>query len=147
MRVLFLLLVVLVASASAIAFIEPLVLWCMERLGLTRPQAALACSGAAWLLGLVVILSFSYWSFEFSFFGVMKKLGMFDVLLIATHVLPILSATATAAFVGWKLYPSFSREALRIRSLCVYDVWVWSLRVIAPALLLVILLSLPRLFL
>lgn len=147
MRLLFLLLVVLVVWTSVVSFVEPLVLWLVERFEVTRPQAALACAGAGWLLGLMLMLSFNYWSFRFSFFGVARQLGVFDVLLIVTHVLLPVSALIAAALVGWKLHRLFDRETLKIRSLCVYDVWLWSLRIVTPVLLLIILFSLPKLFL
>ena len=84
----FFLLLTLVAWVSALAFVEPALVWLGERHGLSRRRAALACGVAGWLLGVGVMLSFNAWAFSFKFFGVVKKLGMFDVLQILTaHLL------------------------------------------------------------
>lgn len=146
-RIVFLLLVLFVTWTSVVSLLEPLVLWCIERFELGRPAAVLACALSGWSLGLVVMLSFGYWAFDFSFFGVERKLGVFDLMLIATHVLLLVSAVILSLLVGWRLHRVFDRETLKIKSLCVYDVWLWSLRVVTPILLLVILFNLPKLFL
>jgi len=143
----FFLLLVLVAWVSALAFVEPVLVWLSERFRLSRARAALACGAAAWAVGVVVILSFNAWSFSFKFFGSVKKFGMFDILQILTaHLLLPLGALLLALFAGWLVRPALSREALAFRSPCSYDTWLWTVRLVAPLLLLVVIVSLSDLF-
>ncbi len=143
----FFLLLTLVAWVSALAFIEPALVWLGERYGLSRRRAALVCGVAGWLLGVVVMLSFNAWAFSFKFFGVVKKLGMFDVLQILTaHLLLPLGGILLALFAGWVVRPATSREALGLRSPCSFDAWLWSVRVVIPLLLVIVMLSLSDLF-
>lgn len=143
----FFLLLTLVAWVSGLAFIEPALVWLNERHGLSRRRAALLCGVAAWLLGVVVILSFNAWAFSFKFFGAVKKLGMFDVLQILTaHLLLPLGGILLALFAGWIVRPAVSREILGFRSPCSFDAWLWSVRVVVPALLVIVIISLTDLF-
>lgn len=147
MRTVYFIMALMMVWVSAIALIEPIMLWLVERFKITRARAALWCGLAAWAFGVALILSFSYWSFSFKFFDAHKRFGLFDLALIVTNLfLPLLSAI-TAVLVGWRLHRLFTPQALHIGSLCVYDVWLWSLRIIAPVLLIIILLNLPKLFL
>ena len=143
----FFLLLTLVAWVSALAFVEAPLVWLGERYGLSRRRAALACGVAGWLLGVVVMLSFNAWAFSFKFFGVVKKLGMFDVLQILTaHLLLPLGGILLALFAGWVVRPATSREALGLRSSCSFDAWLWSVRAVIPILLVIVMLSLSDLF-
>lgn len=143
----FFLLLALVAWVSALAFVEAPLVWLGERFRLSRARAALACGLAAWAVGVVVILSFSAWSFSFKFFGSVKKLGMFDILQILTaHLLLPLGAILIALFAGWLVRPALSREVLAFRSPCSHDAWLWSVRLVTPLLLLVAIVSLADLF-
>lgn len=144
---LFFLLLSLVALLRAIPMLETVVLWVGERFRLGRVRAAAAVATAAWALGLVTVLSFNYWAFSFSVFGAEKKLGMFDLLQVATtHVLLPVGALLLAIFAGWILRAETTREALALRSPCAYDAWIWSLRLAVPLVLLVLLFNLHKLY-
>ena len=138
----FFLLLTLVAWVSALAFVEAPLVWLGERYGLSRRRGAGGCGIAGWLLGAVVMLSFNAWAFSFKFFGIVKKLGMFDVLQILTaHLLLPLGGILLALFAGWVVRPATSREALGLRSPCSFDAWLWSVRVVIPILLVIVMLS------
>ncbi len=147
MRTLFFVSLVLVTWMSCIALLEPVVAWLVESRNLSRTRAVLICGAVLWLLGLMLILSFSYWKFAFSVFGESKSFGMFDVLSILTTnmVLPI-SAIFSALFVGWALTSHMTRASMALRSPCTYDIWLWLVRVGVPVWLLVVLFN-TRLFL
>lgn len=147
MRTVFALTAVLIMWLSAVAFAEPMVLWVEERFHLARSRAAIWCAGLVWGLGVVGLLSFNYFSFEFNFFGVAKAFGFFDLLLVITNLILPFVAMLTALFVGWSLSRVFTKESLHLRSLCSYDIWVWCLRIVTPLLLLLIVFHLPRIFL
>ncbi len=146
-RLLFFILLALVAWLSAIALIEPMVAWLVESREISRARAALYCGALLWLLGLMMILSFNYWKFSFSVLGQTKSLGLLDILVILTSniMLPI-SAILSSLFAGWALSSSLTQEAMALRSPCTYDIWLWSVRVLVPLCLLLVLFNM-RLFL
>ena len=146
-RLLFFILLALVAWLSAIALIEPMVAWLVESREIGRTRAVLYCGAMLWLLGLMMILSFNYWKFSFSVLGQAKSLGLLDILVILTSniMLPI-TAILSSLFAGWALSSVLTQEAMALRSPCTYDIWLWSVRVVVPLCLLLVLFNM-RLFL
>lgn len=136
---------VCIALVAAIALFEPMVVWVEERLGASRVRAAVASGVAAWALGLVTVFSFNYAAFSFKFLGVEKNLGAFDILqsLTAEAMLP-LAALLVAVFAGWLLSSEKAREELALRSRGSFGAWLWLLRLLAPPLLLILLVTLYR---
>lgn len=140
-------LLVLIALLTAIGLVEPALVWLHERFGLDRRRAAALCGVCAWAIGVVVILSFNYWQFSFTFLGVEKRLGTFDLLQIVTAygMLP-LTGLLIAVFAGWMIGKERARTELGFRSPCVFDMWLWLVRLVIPALLLVLFFILPKLY-
>ncbi len=147
MRVLFFVLLVLVSWMSSIALGELFVTWLMESRALTRFKASVYSGVGAWLLGIIMILSFNRWKFSFSILGVIKTLGMFDVteVLTSSFMMPVVGMLS-ALFSAWALSKVMTREALSMRSPCTYDAWLWLSRLAVP-LWLVIVFANMRLFL
>jgi NSS family neurotransmitter:Na+ symporter len=147
LRVLFFILLTLVAWLSAIALIEPMVAWLVESREISRSRAVLYCGVALWLLGLMMILSFNYWKFSFSVLGQAKSLGLLDIMVIMTSniMLPV-TAILSSLFAGWALTSPVTQEAMALRSPCTYDIWLWLVRVVVPISLLLVLFNM-RLFL
>jgi len=147
MRVLLFLMLALIAWTSTIGLVEPVVAWLVERKGLSRLQAALWTGFSTWLVGVVAILSLHYWAFSFTIFGVVRTLGLFDVLVLSTTlVLLPLVGMSFALFAGWILRSDTSMQALEIQSPCLHDAWLWSNRVVIPVMFGLMLLGI-RLFL
>lgn len=145
--ILFFLLLSLIALLRALALLETVTRWFAERFQMDRVRAAAAVAAAAWALGLVSVLSFNYWAFPFSVFGIEKKLGVFDILqMLTTQVLLPVGALLLALFTGWALRTETTREALALRSPCAYDAWIWSLRLLVPLVMLLLLVYLPKLY-
>jgi len=147
MRTILFALLILVAWMSTIGLAEPVVAWLVESRKLTRARAAAWTGSAAWAIGVVCILSLDYWAFSFSFLGITRTLGLFDVLIILTSfvLLPLVGLTLVL-FAGWVLRPETTRAALAMESPCAHDVWLWLNRLAIP-LMLVMLLFGVRLFL
>lgn len=147
MRTILFALLILVAWMSTIGLAEPVVAWLVESRNLTRARAAAWTGAAAWAIGVVCILSLDYWAFSFSFLGITRTLGLFDVLIILTSfvLLPLVGLTLVL-FAGWVLRPETTRAALAMESPCAHDVWLWLNRLAIP-LMLVMLLFGVRLFL
>jgi neurotransmitter:Na+ symporter, NSS family len=145
--VVFFALLVIAALTSAIALAEPVMVWLSEQFGMSLRRSALLCGLSAWSLGVVTILSFHEWAFSFKIFGVVKKLGFFDVMQVLTaHVLLPVSGILISLYAGWALKPDMLREILHVRPAWLYSVWLWLMRLVIPALLLVVLYHLPQLF-
>lgn len=147
MTVLLFALLAMIALLRAMALFETVVVAIGDRWQLPRRRTIALVAALAWVLGLVTVLSFNYWAFTFTFFGGEKTLGVFDVVQIATtHVLLPLAALAFAVYGGWFMPRFSSQAALGIRSRMVFAAWLWSMRLLIPLLLLVLLAFLPTLY-
>ncbi len=148
MGVFFFAALLLTAWLSAIALLEPWVVWLGETWERSRLHAAVYCGMGAWALGIVTVLSFNYWNFSFRLVDVVKTLGAFDLLQIfSSGLLLPASGIAIALFTGWLLRPETLREAFDTPSPCPFEVWLGLVRVVVPALILVVALQADRLFL
>jgi len=138
----------LAALTTSVALIEPTILWLSENHGMNRFTATMWSGICAWLLGIIIIFSFNQWAFSFHYLGTEKQLGIFDAIQIVTSniLLPITGIFA-ALFVGWSVYEKISIEFFGFPSKVMFKIWLWLIRVVVPVLLLVILFSVPVLFL
>jgi len=139
--VLFFILLVLAAWTSSISMIEPAVAWLVENRQITRLRSASLVGLFAWLLGIVTIMSFSSWSFQFTFGGKLKNSGMFDVLDILTSsiMLPI-GGLAFAIFAGWVMSRESVRDELKGSDLG-FSVWYLVVRYVTPIAVIIIFLE------
>jgi NSS family neurotransmitter:Na+ symporter len=124
--------------------LEPAVSWLVEHRGFKRPVMAVSAGFAAWLVGLVIALSFNLW-------GDIRPLGMFkffadksifDVMdfFVANIFLPI-NALLIAVFAGWMMSRSATLEELGWKEGPRYAYWRFILRYVAPVALGAIFLS------
>ncbi|KPK55670.1 MAG: hypothetical protein AMS22_03585, partial [Thiotrichales bacterium SG8_50] len=143
----FFLTIALAALLSAVALVEPAISWLRERRGVRRSQAVLTTGLAGWLLGVVSILSFSYWSFSFSVLGLEKKLGVFDILqLLTANLLLPAGGILAAIFVGWVLNRTITKKELGLTGPLVFPLWLRTVRVVIPVLLFIVAIALPSLY-
>ncbi len=89
---LFFILLLFAAWTSAIALLEPMVAWLVENRQIQRIRAAVWVGLFTWLLGVVSILSFGAWSFEFDFAGEVRRNGYMTCWISSLPVLFYLSA-------------------------------------------------------
>lgn len=144
---LFYLILALAAWLSALALLEPAVRWLIDRKGFSRERAVLLSGAAGWLLGIVTILSFNYWAFSFRLFGVERKLGLFDVMqIMTTNLLIPVGVVLTALFAGWALDRSIVRREIGLRNSVWFPLWLRTIRVVVPILLLAASFNLPKLY-
>jgi NSS family neurotransmitter:Na+ symporter len=131
----FFMLLVFAAWTSAISLIEPVVAWLTETRALGRMISAVLTGGVAWLLGILTIMSFSDWAFSFSFLGVEKSNGFFDIFdLLTTNITLPLGGILIALFAGWKIRRDHLKEELRLRSLAGFEMWLFVTRFVSPVL-------------
>ena len=110
---LFFLLLVIAALTSAISLLEPTVAWLVENKSIGRARAAAWVGGGTWLAGILTVMSFGPWAFDFQFAGEIRVKGLFDTLDILTSVIMLpAGGLAIALFAGWVLYRSRTLEAL-----------------------------------
>jgi len=131
---LFFVLLTFAAWTSAISIIEPAVAFLVENLSLTRKRATGLVVGLAWVLGLLTVMSFAGWGFEFEFAGARKTDGMFDILDIATtnFLLP-LGGLAIALFAGWVMRGKDTADELGAGSDAAFKLWRFLVRFVSPA--------------
>jgi NSS family neurotransmitter:Na+ symporter len=129
----FFLLLFFAAWSSAISLIEPLIAWLVENANVTRPQACLSAGLATWSVGLLTIFSFNIAS-EITLFG----MTVFDLLdfLTANIMLP-LGGLLIALFAGWFMRRSSTTEELEL-SPKLYNTWLFLVRYVAPAAILIV---------
>lgn len=147
LMVVFLALLVLAALTSAISLAEPVMVWLSERFAMDSRRSAILCGLGAWSLGVITILSFHDWAFSFELFGVVKKLGFFDMMQVLTaHFLLPVSGMLIALFAGWALNAEAMRAILPIRPAWLFFAWVWLVRLVVPVSLFIVIMNLPELF-
>lgn len=130
---LFFVLLVFAAWTSAISLIEPVVAWLTETRGMHRMASSLLVGVVTWGLGIVTVMSFSGWAFEFSFFGAQKSNGLFDILdILTSNVMLPLGGILIAIFAGWRLRRASSESELAIRWQPGYELWRFLVRFLAP---------------
>ncbi len=139
---LFFLLLSFAAFTSTISMLEPAVSWLEERPGISRLKATLGLGVLAWLLGIVFILSFNHWKdikplAALPLFHDKNLFGIID-LLVANLMLP-LNALLIALFAGWMLSTTITRKELGASADFIYRCWLWTVRVLAPMAILVVL--------
>ena len=139
--VLFFILLLLAAWTSSISMIEPAVAWLVENRRITRLRSAAVVGLFAWLLGIVTIMSFSSWSFQFSFGGKLKHSGMFDVLDILTSSIMLpLGGLAFAIFAGWVMSRDSVQDELKSSNLAFF-LWYQVVRYVTPVAVVLIFLK------
>ncbi len=140
---LFFLLLTFAAWTSAISIIEPAVAWLVENRRVNRIKAATIIGVAAWLMGIVTIMSFNSWAFEFTFAGETKSSGLFDVLDILTaNIMLPLGGLAMAMFAGWYMSERSTADELDLGEGLLYQGWRFLVRFVAPFAVMVVFLRL-----
>ncbi len=132
---LFFVLLTFAAWTSAISIIEPAVAFLVENRGMGRKTATGVVVGLAWALGLLTVMSFGGWGFEFEFAGAKKTDGIFDILdILTTNFMLPLGGLAIALFAGWVMTSGETADELGVGEKTVgYRLWRVLVRFIAPA--------------
>ena len=130
---LFFFLVMFAAWTSAISLLEPAVTWLVENRGMTRFKATALTGLIAWILGIGTIMSFSDWKFSFSFAGLPKDNGLFDMfdIITANFMLPI-GGLLIAIFSAWMMSRESARDELKLKEPW-FSAWQLTTRYVSPA--------------
>jgi NSS family neurotransmitter:Na+ symporter len=130
---LFFILLMFAGWTSSISLLEPAVTWLVENRNMTRVKATALAGLIVWLLGLVTILSFNHWAFSFSFAGVIKENGFFDIFdILTSNILLPIGGLLVAIFAAWLMSRSSTVDELGIGDNKGYKAWRFAVRYIAP---------------
>ncbi len=138
---LFFLFLMLAALTSAIAALQPLVAWAMERHGWKRAEAGLGFASGAWLLGIGINFSFNVGKDFHPLFWApwLKHATVFQVVdRITSDVLIPAAGVSLLVFSGWKLTDELVRDELAPISPLWLMAWRFLVRWLAPVTLLAI---------
>lgn len=135
---LFFLLLLFAAWTSSISMAEPLVILLEERYHFSRRAAALTVGLVAWVLSIGSLLSFNVWQ-DFKLFG---KWNFFAVITdLVTNILQPLGGLAFALFIGWVVARPISEQGLAFSKPLLFELWLFSIRFLAPIAIVVIIIS------
>jgi len=144
---LFFILLMFAAWTSSISLLEPAVSWLVENKNMTRTKAAYIAGFIAWLLGLLTVLSFNHWAFEFSFIGSIKKNGLFDIFdILTSNIMLPLGGVLVAIFTSWLMSRTSTVDELGLGDSVIYKIWRFTIRYIAPLGVIIIFLNTMGLF-
>ncbi len=136
---LFFLLLFFAALTSAIALLEVVASFLMDRWGLRRRTAVLAIAAAAFLIGIPCSLSFGAWSdvtlFHYTIYD-------WIVLAVDNILLPI-GGLLLCYFIGWKWNPNLLVQEVEEGGVRFHfkKLWLLSIRYLAPVLILIVTVS------
>lgn len=142
--VLFFSLVALSAFTTSIGMLEPVIAWVMEKTGFTRVRAAIMTGTAIWAVGLPSLLSFNVLKdvHPLDALAPFANKTFFDLLDfgIANFLLPV-NALLIALLVGWAVRSTTTAREVDLQG-GAYSAWRFGVRIIAPAAIVVLLVSL-----
>ena len=139
---LFFILLMFAAWTSSISLLEPAVTWMVENRNMTRIKAAYMAGFIAWFLGLLTVLSFNHWAFEFTFAGSIKENGFFDIFdILTSNIMLHLGGVLVAIFTSWLMSRSSTIDELGVGDNNIYKIWYFIARYIAPLGVIIIFLN------
>ena len=139
---LFFILLMFAAWTSSISLLEPAVSWLVENRNMTRIKAAYIAGFIAWFLGLLTVLSFNHWAFEFTFAGTIKENGLFDIFdILTSNIMLPLGGVLVAIFTSWLMSRSSTIDELGVGDKNIYKIWRFIVRYIAPLGVIIIFLN------
>jgi len=129
-------LLVVAAVTSSVAMLEIPVAYVMERWGLVRSRATLVVAAAAFILGVPSALGFGVWAG----LRIAGRPILDSVDFLASNILLPLSGLAVALFVGWHWREAHAVAAVGLRRHRLARLWRISVRYLAPAMIVIIVL-------
>jgi len=138
----FFIMVAIAAITSAIAIVQPPVLWVQNVLRTSRLMASTLTVLIIWLLGFGTICSFGSCShyYPLEFIPLFREKTIFQAIeIIAINICLPAGALILAVFAGWRVPAAITTEELHGPSVLVIRLWRFCMRyVIPPAIVLVL---------
>lgn len=133
--VLFFLLVSFAAITSAISLLEPALAYLVEEYNAKRSRVAISLGVLCWLLGLGSVFSFNVWS-DVHIIGGKTVFDFVDY--VSQNIMLPLGGLLIALFVGYVLPKEIIEEQLGIKGGIGSMLWQLSIKIIAPAGVLIV---------
>jgi NSS family neurotransmitter:Na+ symporter len=138
----FFILLISAALSSCIGLAEGVVNWVDEHWGISRKRGVIYVSAAAWLLGILSIISLGEWSnfYPLEFVPSYEGRSIFSALdHLAANNLLLLGGALSAVFFGWLVPKALKLEEINVADGFMFALWRFSIRFIIPPVLVVVL--------
>ncbi|NKB39429.1 MAG: sodium-dependent transporter [Gammaproteobacteria bacterium] len=139
----FFLMVAIAAITSAIAIVQPPIIWLERRFGMQRLGASLLAIFVMWILGFGTVCSFASCSgfYPLGMIPFFAEKTIFNTLeIIAINICLPVGSLLLAIFVGWRLPLSLCDNELQEKNTLLMKFWYFSMRYIIPPAILVVML-------
>lgn len=136
----FFVLLIAAALSSCIGCAEAVVSWVDEHWGISRQKGILYTVGAAWLLGILSVMSLGEWSsyYPLDFIPAFEGKTIFDALdFLAANILLLVGALLMCVFFGWLVPKQLKVDEIGFSGSAGYTIWVTLLRFVIPPILFV----------
>jgi NSS family neurotransmitter:Na+ symporter len=136
----FFVLLIAAALSSCIGCAEAVVSWVDEHWGIKREKGIILTVAAAWLVGILTILSLGDWSdvYPLDFIPAFAQRTIFDSLdFLAANILLLLGGFLTAVFFGWLVPKQLKLDEINIRDGLLFAFWRFMIRFVVPPVLLI----------
>jgi NSS family neurotransmitter:Na+ symporter len=137
----FFVLLIVAALSSCIGCGEAVVSWVDEHWGIRRSKGILLTTVAAWLVGILTILSLGVWSdfYPLDFLPAFAGKTIFDSLdFLAANILLLVGALLTSVFFGWLVPKQLKLDELGVDDALFFGFWRFMLRFVIPPVLFVV---------
>jgi NSS family neurotransmitter:Na+ symporter len=139
--VMFFILLLFTALASAISLLEPWVAWLVEIKNMGRVRAACICGAIAWLLGLGTVFSFNLWvDYKWTFpvdlgrvrYVLFEDKTFFDIMdFLTSNILLPMGGVLTVLFAAHLMKRQSCQDELRLGNKT-FNLWYFIVRNISP---------------
>ena len=136
----FFVLLISAALSSCIGLAEGVVNWVDEHWGIKREKGILLTVGAAWLLGILSIMSLGDWSdfHPLGFIPAFANKTIFDTLdFFAANVLLLVGGMLLSVFFGWLVPKQLKLDEMGVKDSIFFAFWRFMIRFIIPPILFV----------
>jgi NSS family neurotransmitter:Na+ symporter len=136
----FFLLLIAAALSSCIGCCEAVVSWVDEHWGVSRNKGTMYTVGAAWLVGILSVMSLGEWAdyYPLDFIPAFAGKTIFDALdFLAANILLLIGALLTSIFFGWLVPKTLKLEETGMADGVTYTIWTVLIRFVIPPILFV----------
>ena len=137
---LFFILLIAAALSSCIACAEAVVSWVSDQFKIDRKIAVVYAVGAAWLVGILSVMSLGEWSdfYPLDFIPAFAEKTIFDALdFLAANILLLLGGLLTSIFFGWFVPKQLKLDEIGVSEGFFFTFWRFMIRFVIPPVLLV----------
>ena len=138
----FFVLLISAAISSCLGLAEGVVSWVGEHWNMKREKGILLTVGAAWLLGILSIMSLGDWSefYPLDFIPAFAGQTIFGALdFLAANILLLLGGLMLSIFFGWMVTRQLKLDEMGVKDGLFFSFWRFMIRFIIPPILLVVL--------